>query len=83
MNSYKNALLALSALIAILFAGCQTAPKTEAEKDDLATRAESTVVRFKTPDREMKTFFDSAEGYAVFPTIAFQIGGQNFTYQAK
>ena len=69
MTSYRNILLASSALIAILLAGCQTAPKTQADKDDLAMRAESTVVTFKTLDPQMKTFFDSAEGYAVFPTI--------------
>ena len=66
LNSYKTALLVLSA---ILLSGCQTAPKTEAEKDDLEMRAESTVVTFKTLDPQIKTFFDSAQGYAVFPTI--------------
>ncbi len=69
MNSYKNALLAWSVLIVILFAGCQTAPKTEAEKDDLEMRAESTVVTFKTLDPPIESFFDSAKGYAVFPSI--------------
>ncbi len=66
MNSYKNTLLAF---IAILVAGCQTAPKTQAEKDELELKAESTVVTYKTLDKAMQTFFDSAKGYAVFPTI--------------
>ena len=69
LNSYKTALLVMSAVLAILLSGCQTAPKTEAEKDDLEMQAESTVVTFKTLDPQMKTFFDSAQGYAVFPTI--------------
>ena len=69
MTSYRNMLLASSALIAILVAGCQTAPKTQADKDDLEMRAESTVVTFKTLDPSIKTFFDAAKGYAVFPTI--------------
>ncbi len=69
MNSYKLVLLASSALIAILIAGCQTAPKTKADKDDLEMRAESTVVTFKTLDPPISTFFDSAKGYAVFPSI--------------
>ncbi len=69
MNSYKKTLLASSALIAILVAGCQTAPKTKADKDDLEMRAESTVVTFKALDPSISTFFDSAKGYAVFPSI--------------
>ncbi len=69
MNSIKNTLIASLVLLAILLAGCQTAPKTQADKDVLAMQAESTVVTFKTLDREMKTFFDSAKGYAVFPSI--------------
>ena len=70
--------IAVLALIAVLFAGCQTAPKTEAEKQDLLLSAESTVVTFKTLDPSMKSFFTSSKGYAVFPTIAkggFGIGG--------
>ncbi len=69
LNSYKHVLLASSALIAILFTGCQTAPKTQDDKDDLAMQAESTVVTFKTLDPGLETFFDSAQGYAVFPSI--------------
>lgn len=70
--------IAVPALILALFAGCQTAPKTEADKQDLVLNAESTVVTFKTLDPSMKSFFTSSEGYAVFPTIAkggFGVGG--------
>ena len=56
-------------LAAALFAGCQTAPKTETEKQDLLIAAESTVLNFKTLDPSMKSFFTTARGYAVFPTI--------------
>ncbi len=69
MNSIKNTLIASLVLLVILLAGCQTAPKTQADKDVLAMRAESTVVTFKTLDPDLKTFFDSAKGYAVFPSI--------------
>jgi len=65
----KNTLLASSLLIAIFVAGCQTAPKTKADKDDLEMQAESTVVTFKALDPPIKTFFESAKGYAVFPSI--------------
>ena len=61
MNSFKNAIFASLALIGILLAGCQTAPKTDAEKDDLAMAAESTVVTYKTLDPNMRTFFDSSD----------------------
>jgi len=66
------------ALTAAMSAGCQTAPKTEAEKQDLLLDAESTVLNYKMLDPPMKSFFTSAEGYAVFPTIAkggFVVGG--------
>ncbi len=70
--------IAVLALIAVLFAGCQTAPKTEAEKQDLLLSAESTMVTYKTLDPSMKSFFTSSKGYAVFPTIGkggFGVGG--------
>ena len=70
--------IAVLALIAVLFAGCQTAPKTEAEKQDLLLGAESTMVTYKTLDPSMKSFFTSSKGYAVFPTIGkggFGVGG--------
>ncbi len=66
------------ALTAALFTGCQTAPKTEAQKQDLLLSAESTEVLYKTLDPTMKSFFTSSKGYAVFPTIAkgaFGVGG--------
>ena len=69
MNSLKNTLIASLALITILFVGCQTAPKTQEDKDDIEMRAESTIVTYKTLDPAIKTFFDSSKGYAVFPSI--------------
>ena len=73
----RIAVLSLT-LTAALFTGCHTAPKTQAEKQDLLLSAESTVVTFKTLDPTMKSFFTSSEGYAVFPTIGkggFVVGG--------
>lgn len=66
----KHRTFAVIASIAVaLVAGCQTAPKTDADKDELAMAAESTVVTYKTLDPTMKTFFETAKGYAVFPKI--------------
>ena len=47
------------AVTAVLFAGCQTTPKTEEKRDDLLLGAESTVLNFKTLDPTMKSFFMS------------------------
>jgi lipid-binding SYLF domain-containing protein len=55
--------------VAILVAGCQTAPTTESEKEDLVKKAATTVKTFKQLDPGLNVFFDTAKGYAVFPTI--------------
>lgn len=52
-------------------AGCSTAPRTEQARENLIQRAEMTIGRFKQTDPQInKGFFETAEGYAVFPTVA-------------
>ena len=60
-------LILLSILVVI--AGCQTAPKTEAEKDELILNAEAVVRHVKDLDPDMARFFESSRAYAVFPTV--------------
>ncbi|MCH7546655.1 MAG: hypothetical protein IID30_09680, partial [Planctomycetes bacterium] len=63
-----NALLMMC--VAMIFAGCSTAPKTAAERDALRANVNSTVERFKTHDPSMEAFFGKASGWAVFPSVA-------------
>lgn len=58
------------ALTAVLAAGCATAPKTDEQKQELVREAEWTVRRFQDVDPGLKVYFETAQGYAVFPTIA-------------
>lgn len=62
-----NALLMMC--VAMIFAGCSIAPKTAADRDKLHADVLTTVERFKTEDPSIKTFFDDALGWAVFPSV--------------
>ena len=69
--------IALASVVLVLF-GRQTAPKTEAEKDTLKIEARSAISMFKVKDPGIRRFFDTAEGYAVIPTVgkgAIGVGG--------
>jgi lipid-binding SYLF domain-containing protein len=57
-------------LTAVLVAACETAPKTDYEKQELVREAEWTIKRFQDVDPGLKVFFETAKGYAVFPTVA-------------
>ncbi|MHC4140410.1 MAG: lipid-binding SYLF domain-containing protein [Planctomycetota bacterium] len=66
----RNVVSMLTVLaVGVLVAGCQTAPKTDIEREDLVTKAEMTVEVFKEVDPGLEVFIDTAKGYAVFPTI--------------
>jgi lipid-binding SYLF domain-containing protein len=66
----------MRAAVAILFAavvltaGCETTPKTEYDRQELIREAKWTVKRFQEVDPGLKVFFETAKGYAVFPTVA-------------
>ncbi len=49
--------------------GCEGPPTTDYETEALHARVTSTIHRFKQADPSIKQFFDSAYGYAVFPSI--------------
>jgi lipid-binding SYLF domain-containing protein len=54
----------------MLVSGCTTAPKTEAERTDLVSKADQAIARAKENDASLKPFFDTKSvGYAVFPTV--------------
>ncbi len=62
--------LTFAALLLGMFVGCETAPKTAAEKGSLEYDAKLTVARFKDTDPSMDPRFENAYGYAVFPRVA-------------
>jgi lipid-binding SYLF domain-containing protein len=74
-----GAFVCVGILAAALFAtACQTAPKSDSDKEMLEARVMDTVKLFKETDPSMEKFFDSAKGYAVFPSVgkgAVGVGG--------
>src|SRR2546428_401597 len=68
--------LAILALLGL--AGCSTAPKSESGKAELTDKVQVAIEKCKKNDADIAKFFDSAAGYAVFPTVgkgAVGIGG--------
>lgn len=67
---YRFFLLAVLMIGLTFAAGCNTVPETEAERQALEARARTTVERFKETDPAMSEhFFQTAAGWAVFPSI--------------
>lgn len=68
--------LALTATLSAI--ACSTAPKTAGDREALQQAAQETITAFKQADPSMSELFDSAHGYAVFPTVgkgAIGVGG--------
>jgi lipid-binding SYLF domain-containing protein len=69
---------ALMAVGGLWLSGCSTAPKSEASRASIETEAQSAIQVAKNTDPGMAKFFDTAAGYAVFPSIgkaAWIVGG--------
>jgi lipid-binding SYLF domain-containing protein len=60
----KNKICYVAVISAVLSAFVATAA------DDVRSESDNVVSQFKKADPDMKTFFDNAAGYAVFPNIA-------------
>lgn len=54
---------------AMLLAGCSTAPSTAAKQEQLTAKTDSAVQAAKQADPGLQKFFDTAAGYAVFPSV--------------
>jgi lipid-binding SYLF domain-containing protein len=50
-------------------AGCSTAPKTEAKRDNLRADSDVALDRFQSNDQTTRDFLNGSKGYAVFPHI--------------
>jgi len=51
------------------FGGCETTPRTAADRDQLQREADAAIAAFKRADPTMEAFFDESYGYAVFPSV--------------
>ena len=71
--------LLMAALAAVLMAGgCQTSPKTEADKQKLTADAQAALAGYKAKDSSLQALLDKSVGYAVFPDVgkaAWFVGG--------
>jgi lipid-binding SYLF domain-containing protein len=56
-------------LAALGLVGCHTAPETRAEADELHEKVQMTIDRFEREKPQLKEYFQTAHGYAVFPSI--------------
>jgi lipid-binding SYLF domain-containing protein len=69
----------ISALVGVLLlTGCSTAPKTIENQQELTSQAQSAIGLAKSTDPGLQRFFDTAAGYAVFPSVgkgAIGVGG--------
>jgi lipid-binding SYLF domain-containing protein len=62
----------------LLLSGCSTTPKTAEGQAQLTARSEEAIALAKQTDPGLQKFFDSAAGYAVFPSVgkgAIGVGG--------
>jgi len=65
-------------VVALAFAGCATAPKSEEGKSDIRDKAAAALAKAESNDPSLATVLHDAKGYAVFPTVgkgAVGVGG--------
>ena len=67
----KAKLFAGPALALALFVGtgCETAPKTEAKRENLVDESQTALKSMQNVDPTLASFVDKAYGYAVFPNV--------------
>lgn len=79
-RSWSLAFLCSSVFICglLLLPGCQTAPATRTDRDELHRDVLATVSMFQARDKGLHILMDQAAGYAVFPRVgkgAIGVGG--------
>lgn len=68
----------LAAAGALVLAGCSTTPRTAEKQAQLTSNSETAIQLAKKTDPGLQKFFDTAAGYAVFPSVgkgAIGVGG--------
>jgi len=77
-SALRTSCLAAALLMMSGVAACTTAPTTQSDRVELEASAAGAVSRAKAADPSMATILNSADSYAVFPTVgkaAVAIGG--------
>ena len=62
-------LLLLTCAMSVLLTGCSTVPSSETDRAALKIEVDGAIMKFKAKDPTLKSWFEEAKGYAVFPTI--------------
>lgn len=65
----SSAVIGAAVLGAAIVGGCQTAPKTAAERDTLASDVQAALTAFRNADASLDGLLARSVGYAVFPDI--------------
>lgn len=76
LKTFSSFVVAIGAVS--LFAGCSSNPKSETAAINLQDSARATLNKFEDADRSLPNVLDSADGYAVFPSVGkagFFVGG--------
>ena len=77
MNGYPMRLTCLVAGL-MLMAGCSTAPRSDEGKMGIENKAAAALAKSQTSDPSLTNVYNTAAGYAVFPTVgkgAVGVGG--------
>jgi lipid-binding SYLF domain-containing protein len=67
--SKTTPLAALFTVAVMILMGCETVPKTEAERESLADQAGASIKQMKADDSSLDRFLQDGYGYAVFPSV--------------
>jgi lipid-binding SYLF domain-containing protein len=74
----RYAIVILIGLVLTVSFACQTPPKSEGGKVDLAAAVQTTLADMRRDDPSFGTFLDNSYGYVVFPSVGkggFIVGG--------
>jgi lipid-binding SYLF domain-containing protein len=77
MKKSLHSTIAVLALFLAL-AGCATAPRTRADRDELKASAEDALGKMSAADESLGSFLRGAHGYVIFPKVgkgAYIVGG--------
>ena len=69
---FKHTAFFAAPVLAVAFiagTGCETAPKTEAKRENLVDEAKTTLNSMQNVDPTLASFLDRAYGYAIFPNV--------------
>ena len=69
LNQAKLLIVPAVALAMFAGTGCETAPKTEAKRENLVDEAQVSLKSMQNVDPTLASFVDRAYGYAIFPNV--------------